>query len=747
MSEQVWAARPPSRAAAFSLRLRRQNWPLLIGSLVILFVGFIAVAGPSLAPRDPLERTVVFQVNGKWLSAPFQPFSVPGFPFGTDSQGRDVLSQLLWAVRPTMITVLIVAVVRLAFGTLIGLASGWSAGRLGRTLDSMISAALAAPVLIVALAVVAVLNSNLDVWPFVIGLSLTGWAESARLVREQTRVIKGQPYIEAAHALGQSDAGILVRHVMRQIMPVTWVLFAVEISSTLLTTAALGFLGYYLSGEVWIAVGDFVVGRYSGLPDLGLMLSTLSTDIFIGPWKMLAAGSMVFITVLGFNLLAEGLRLQLNPERLNRRESRLSLAMEHVELWAEERLLRAFDWARGHVAQVIVGGVVIVAVIVGLAWRQAEAASQAEAAAVAAALPVPGNHLWATERHDPYGTYQTQAPGVDNPKFGWRFEDADGFAGGPVVSADGTIYLASKTGTLYALDDAGNKLWETALSVAPAGYPALDAEGRIYVADEEGGLSAVNPDGRIEWQTPGLGKGAATSGSVVGPDGTIYFTIAGQVRAVSAEGEPLWQVAARPTRTATPPMISPDGRLVFLREGALDASDGVRQALEQVKPVSQFLVGANSRWYFRFEHYLAEWQLTDAGATISPHINWDVQKGAFGIPSDAGVTFDNIIWLYYAADFDDPRLNWIDLDGHWLGVARYPLRPSRIIAIDRSSTFYVCGQRRGSGGECLAFKQGAKDPSWELPLPDGASVVGGALVPERLYVVLEEGVLYAIDEG
>jgi len=117
-------------------RLRRINWPLVIGSLLILIVAFLAVAGPSLAPRDPLEEHWVIQVDGQWIRRPFPAFT-PGYPLGSDGVGRDLLSWLLWGVRPTLVMVIVVASVRLALGMTIGLAAGWSMGRVGRTLDAL----------------------------------------------------------------------------------------------------------------------------------------------------------------------------------------------------------------------------------------------------------------------------------------------------------------------------------------------------------------------------------------------------------------------------------------------------------------------------------------------------------------------------------------------------------------------------------------------------------------------------------
>lgn len=726
-----------------------RNWPIVIGCLLIAFVAVIAVAGPNLALHDPLKRTNVIRVDGNWINAPFPPFVVPGFPLGSDALGRDVLSNLLWAVRPTLITVILVALVRLFLGTLIGVAAGWSLGRPGKILDALISASLSAPVLIVALAIVAVLNYDVNLWPFILGLSLTGWAEAARIVREQTRSIKGQPYVEAARALGQSDPGIVVRHVLRQIVPLVWMLFTFEVSNTLLITAALGFLGYFLGGEVWVTnpFSDFAADRVSGLPDLGLMLSTLTTDIFVGPWKMLAAGSMVFLTVLGFNLLGEGLRRRLSIEQLSRRETRLSLAVERIRYWIEDRAMGLSAWMTRYPARAVLLAFLIVVAAGGAFWWQAQAASQAEAAKVEAAiasLPVPGGHLWVTERHDPYGTLQADTPGLKDPKIGWTFEDADGFSGGPVIAADGTVYIASKNGALFALDAGGQLKWQVALNVTPVRSPALGPDGHVYVSDKSGGLSAVSPGGELEWQLA-LERGEATASPMVAPDGTIYYTIAGQVRAVSPDGEPLWLANARPTRVSVPPHLDPSGEWVYLRGGVLNAENGSVLALPELDPRDQIIVGGDGRMYLRFENRLSTWQRTDSGVEVQP-INWN-QRGAFGNSDDSGVTASGAIWLIYTTFAEDARLVWVDQSGQNIGdVVRYPHRPARIIAFDRDSTAYACSHRRGAGAECLAFSPGSEAPLWQLPFPKGDTVIGGALAPGRLYVTMEEGLLYAVDE-
>lgn len=133
----------------------------------------------------------------------------------------------------------------------------------GRFIDGGISLALSIPVLFVALFVIAASGQQWGIWAFILGLALTGWSEAARMVREETRQVRSQLFIEAATALGASAPQIVLGHVLPQIVPLIWVLLAFEVSSTLLVTAELGVLGYFVN-SVWIAIGDWVGIRASG---------------------------------------------------------------------------------------------------------------------------------------------------------------------------------------------------------------------------------------------------------------------------------------------------------------------------------------------------------------------------------------------------------------------------------------------------------------------------------------------------
>lgn len=723
------------------LPLLHLNWPLLLGALLVGLVVFIAVAGPSIAPADPLKTNAILRVNGVWKQPPFAPFAVDGFPLGTDERGRDIYSLLLWAVRPTLVLVGVVAGVRLVAGLLIGLAAGWSVSVFGRSLDVLISTALTAPVLIVALGVVAVIgvDGGQGLWAFVIGLSLTGWAETARVVRELTRGVRGQPYVEAARALGASDAYLVRRHALPQVLPMAWVLLAFEVSGTILTVAGLGFLGYF-TNDVWAMISDTVAQRFAGLPDLGQMLSTVSNDIFTGPYKMFMAGSMVFITVLGFNLLGAGLRQQLNVERVRRR-TQVTLVREWARDVVEDRVRPVLDTRPAQWAQnAIVLAALVVLVGYGFQYWRTNLAAAPGATAV---LEVPGGQIWASERRDPYGTRWVDFKGPQQtPAIAWTFSIEGGFAGGPVVAADGTIYINALNSRLIALDNNGAVLWQAPLVETPVGTPAIGPGGVIFVAGAGAGLTAISPEGRLLWHMAASAPGEATGSPIVSADGTIYYTVAGQIQAATSFGEPLWRENAYVRRVAAAPMLTADGYYIYLRGTALASPDGSPVIDQTTRRPDQFITGADGQDYLRVDHLLSHWTTDKGVLQVGETLTWNFGNYAFGSATDAGVLPDGSFWIAYLPPQQDARFVYVQPDGQVAGFVRHPFQSGLVVGLDEDKFAYLCGSSFGQAG-CLALRPGQDEPVWALELP-GGTLLGGALAPGWLYAATAEGYLSAI---
>lgn len=751
-SQPLAPAAPPSPvgAQAYAVGWRAPiNWPLWMGAGLVLVIVALALLGPVLAPHDPMKPVYIVRdaEAGEWVKPPLVPGQVARYPLGTDELGRDTWSQLLWALRPTLVLVLVAAALRLLVGLGMGMASGWVTGSLARGLEGVTTIAVSVPVLLVALCVIAAFGPEWGIWAFVVGLCLTGWAEVARIVHDQTRLIKAQPYVEAAQALGTSEVSAVGRHVLPHLMPVVWILLPFEISTALLVTASLGFLGYF-ANAIWVPLGDWTAVRTSGSPELGQMLASGAQIALRHPWLLLAAGAMVFVVVLGFNLLGEGLRRQFDPQR-GRRRNRVGETVARAGITWEQ----VGRWRTRHSAALAIGALLLLVMASGLVLLRATGAPVA-----ASAIQVPGSHHWAGPQHDAQGTYWANAGGPQAPELLWRFEDAEGFAGGPVVAADGTVYVASKGGILYALDADGGVRWQTELPAPPVDTPALSGEGHIYVLDREGRLSAYGPEGDQVWSVEAEPGAMPLSGPVVDASGTAYYPTERSLIAVDSFGEVKWQVGLPTYSYVSPqPHLSADERLVLFEDILLDAATGATLLEETDLILDRYLVGADGNLYLGGQETVDQVAWSEDGVEVIPQARLDLLalNLGFRIPSVIGVTPGGRLWIYYGSSFEFVKLLWADREGNMLNVVDYPWpdNASVLVGVAQDGTTYACGGIvRGSIAdgvtlECAAYNVDRPAATWELAVERGGRPVGGALAPGRVYVATEDGVLVAIGEG
>jgi streptogramin lyase len=358
-------------------------------------------------------------------------------------------------------------------------------------------------------------------------------------------------------------------------------------------------------------------------------------------------------------------------------------------------------------------------------------------------------HPWPMERHDPQGTLYTPIVGPQNPGVMWTFQDPAGFSGGPVVAQDGTLYLAGGSQKLYALSAQGKLIWQVDLPEPPLGAPALSAAGEIYVVGNKGGIIAVKPDGTTLWSLPS-NRGIATSGPIVAVDGTIYYTIIDSVRVVSAQGEllALWPVSR--FMSDVPPRLSPDEQWILLHEGAVSRLDGskldVRPLNDEGSEFSDpvFVVGANGQAYFRSGHGLTRWEAQGSLAENLGKISWDPKGLMVAYPTDAGVSASGLGWMVYTGDYFETRIAWINDQSLLVDQARLTYMGSRVIGVDQKEVLYACTT---SGSViCYAMQPGKKQPLWSLEMTDGTRAVGGALLPGRMLVATQNGILYSLED-
>jgi ABC-type dipeptide/oligopeptide/nickel transport system permease subunit len=292
----------------------KANYPLYIGLVLASLLIVVAVFGPTLARHDPLEPAPITFDGDTLLMPPFQPLQVVGYPLGTDEVGRDVLSRILWAVRPTLVLCFTIVGMRVAIGVLFGLIAGWVRGATERTIDTLISASVSIPSLVFALAAVLLLGIDRGLLPFVIALTLTGWADTAALVKNQAVTIRQAPYIEGARAIGVRAVGLVWRHVLPQMWPIVPMLLAFESAAVILLLAELGFLGIFIGGG-FLYETDAGMVLTSGYPELGQLLATFWAKLYRAPWEPVLVGSTVFLAIVGFNCLGEGLRRRMDVTR------------------------------------------------------------------------------------------------------------------------------------------------------------------------------------------------------------------------------------------------------------------------------------------------------------------------------------------------------------------------------------------------------------------------------------------------
>jgi uncharacterized repeat protein (TIGR01451 family) len=352
---------------------------------------------------------------------------------------------------------------------------------------------------------------------------------------------------------------------------------------------------------------------------------------------------------------------------------------------------------------------------------------------------------------------KVEALGPPAAEVAWVFRDPAGFSSGPTASTDGTVYIASQEGVFYALDAAGNTLWEAELPAAPVGPPALSAGGDLYQADKNGNLSCFAPEGSLRWRFQPPESKPSSVGPLVGPDGTIYYTVGGSVQAVSPSGEGLWQTRSRTFRTLIPLQLDATGELLFYADDIFATNDGTLLELEVLVNPDQYIAGNDGNLYLRDKQTVIQWQLDGSNVEILQTAQWDYTKfvGSQFPPEEAGVTREGVIWLSY---WEGTRIAWIELTGQVLGAVHSRLGEGRLITVlDQDATAFVCGMENSNSSranpQCRAFVPGTEEPVWQVTLESGedqmglGEIKGGALVPGRLYVTAEAGILYAIGES
>jgi peptide/nickel transport system permease protein len=700
------------------------------GAVIVGLIVALALAAAWLAPHDPLARASVARDGaGSPIGPPFPP-GTPGHWLGSDRFGRDTLSRIMWGARPTLLLAGLVALLRLALGTLVGIGAGWSQGVAGRLARGALSLASALPVLLVALAVITLLGSERGLVVFILGLSLTGWSGTAHLVAAQVRVISRQPYIAAGRALGASGGRLLARHIPRQLSPLVGGLLAIELASTLTLVAGSGFLGYYIGGGAWIVLsGDAnpVAARTSDAPEWGQMLAG-ALERSLDPWPLLLVGGMLLLTITGSNLLGSGLMASQPTPQLPGRGWR-----------AIERMLLALAMVPRRAA----AGAAVVAVL-ALAggtwwcWPRPPAVRS-----IGAAPHVPGGHAWGMTGRDPAGSRDADLPPGGPTRFRSWLVGAP-FLGDPLITADGVVIAASRA-ALHLLDGAGT-LRELPVPRQPIAGPALGSDGSIILVDRAAVAWALDRAGQTRWRGATADRGEATSGPVVAGDGSILFTTVDRVQALAADGTARWSSDVLDGPSELLPRVVPDGALVLLQDRIIRLADGRALPQQFVEPAGEFrdpllLVGADGSLARRVADQVEIWQLHDGAPVVVARRSWPSASATITFPTQAGISRGGIAWLLYGAGAGEARLVWLAADGSSAQQAT-GMRAAQVIAVAPDGAVLVCGQQRGAAACAVLERTGTR---WREVLGVPGGVVGGAFAGARAVVLTDAGGLVVIE--
>ena len=262
-----------------------RNRAAVVGGLWVVILLLVAVTAPWLAPMDPLRvgRDAFVPPGGQYL-------------FGTDNQGRDVLSGVLFGARVSLLVGVLAALTSSGIGIIVGASAGFYGAWLDGLLMRLTELFQIMPRLFLAMLIIAVFGTGIERIVVVIGI--LGWPAMARLVRAGVLSLKEQQFVEAAHAIGVGNARLCFREILPNALPPAIVVGSLDVAQAILMEAGLSFFG----------LGD------RNLVSWGTMLFNAQTFLRHGWWLTVFPGLAIFLTVIAFNLVGDGVNDALNPK-------------------------------------------------------------------------------------------------------------------------------------------------------------------------------------------------------------------------------------------------------------------------------------------------------------------------------------------------------------------------------------------------------------------------------------------------
>jgi peptide/nickel transport system permease protein len=285
-TEAVLPVAGAQRSGSRAWKKLKANRSALVGFVMVAFFVAVALLAPVLPIDDPAATS--------WSAVRKAPSLA--HLMGTDEIGRDVFSRMIWGARASLIAGVISVVMAVALGVPFGLIAGYFGGWIDQIISRVTDAMLAMPFLILAIALAAFLGPSLTNAMIAIGLS--AMPIFIRLTRGQVLSVKTEDYVEGARAVGLTDFAIILRYILPNVFAPVLVQATLTIATAIILEAALSFLG---------------LGQQPPAPSWGSMLNVAKNFLTQAPWMAWWPGAAIFLVVLGFNLLGDGLRDALDP--------------------------------------------------------------------------------------------------------------------------------------------------------------------------------------------------------------------------------------------------------------------------------------------------------------------------------------------------------------------------------------------------------------------------------------------------
>ena len=264
----------------------------IVGGAIVAALFLVALAAPLLAPHDPLAQDLLYtQLPPSWATG-----GDPAFLFGTDSLGRDILSRLIYGARIAAFVAVVAASLACLLGSLLGLVAGYYRGPVDMVVSRLVDVWMSFPPVLLSIVLAAAVGAGLGT--VVLAIVVIDWTRFARVVRAETQLQRQLDYVAAARVIGLRRGRTLFAEVLPNVLPLIVTLLTVEMGIAVIVEAILSFVGLSVATDT---------------PTWGGMIAEGRQSIYQVPWLMALPIGAIVVTVLGFNLLGDGLRATFDP--------------------------------------------------------------------------------------------------------------------------------------------------------------------------------------------------------------------------------------------------------------------------------------------------------------------------------------------------------------------------------------------------------------------------------------------------